>query len=178
MKFKTSLSLSQQKLKILHIWLTHQSEVLIFYFDMKKILNQNFQNFLEKRRSNIRVIKFRVCLHTLYSKVPPPQKKKKWHALFLLQKPWARPTSRTPVPGRLSKFQNFQNVFFWYPGIFQNLERVLRGAQKALSLGGGGLYYNFQNMKFRLSVFHKISKISVQNFFHVKIENQRSLLMG
>ena len=47
-----------------YIWLTHQSKALIFYFDMKKILNQNFQNFVENRQSNIRVFKFSVCLHT------------------------------------------------------------------------------------------------------------------
>ena len=48
-------------------------------------------------------------------KSPPPHPQGHW--LFLFQKPWVRdgPTSRTPVPARLSKFQTFQ----------------------ALSLGGG-----------------------------------------
>ena len=48
----------------IHIWLTHQSKALIFYFDMRKKLISYFENFVGNRQTKFHEFKLRVCVNT------------------------------------------------------------------------------------------------------------------
>ena len=50
--------------KAIHIWLTHQSKALIFYFDMRKKLISDFVNFMRNRQIKFHEFKLRVCVNT------------------------------------------------------------------------------------------------------------------